>query len=434
MAGMKRFVTYIYAYEEEKKGSNVGFARIEIRGQDARIEIHLRGVYAASAACRVYLFQREAAGGKEATGVTGVLVGEMKLANGSGDGAVVLKGGRVGASPYGITEMEGLFFVIGEGRILMSRWREGAPFKVGLSGFREWQPEKLKEKTAEKGAAAETAAQKEVREAAAAQAEQNSQTAAQEMAQGKQGGAAPVQSEQNSRMAAKGMAQDVPSGSRAETAAAGEEMEAIHATELPMRNLFPEYDWNAVWEELCREHKPAALFEEWDTQCILSNVEQIPAVRFDEAKQKVAEKYHRQIRNPYDLEPEEEALIGQYYKEECGADFVFVTHYPSKKRPFYAMDDPADPTYTLSFDLLYHGLEITTGGQRIHDYQMLLDKIEKRGMTTEGMEQYLAVFKYGMPPHGGLGIGLERLTMKLVGEDNVRETTLFPRDLSRLEP
>lgn len=288
MAGMKRFVTYIYAYEEEKKGSNVGFARIEIRGQDARIEIHLRGVYAASAACRVYLFQREAAGGKEATGVTGVLVGEMKLTNGSGDGAVVLKGGRVGASPYGITEMEGLFFVIGEERILMSRWREGAPFKVGLSGFREWQPDEPKEKAAEKGSAAETAAQKEVREAAAAQAEQNSQTAAQEMAQRKQGGAAPVQPEQNSRMAVKGMAQgkrgeadaaqpeqkeptpaqDVPSGSRVEMAAAGEEMEAIHATELPMRNLFPEYDWNAVWEELCREHKPAALFEEWDTQCI----------------------------------------------------------------------------------------------------------------------------------------------------------------------
>ena len=288
MAGMKRFVTYIYAYEEEKKGSNVGFARIEIRGQDARVEIHLRGVYVASAACRVYLFQREAAGGKEATGVTGVLVGEMKLTNGSGDGAVVLKGGRVGASPYGITEMEGLFFVIGEERILMSRWREGAPFKVGLSGFREWQPEEPKEKAAEKGAAAETVAQKEVREAAAAQPEQNSRTAAKEMEQRKQGEAAPVQSEQNSRMAVKGMpqkerretvaavseqkeqtpTQDVPSGSGMETAAAGEETEAIHATELPMRNLFPEYDWNAVWEELCREHKPAALFEEWDTQCI----------------------------------------------------------------------------------------------------------------------------------------------------------------------
>lgn len=166
----------------------------------------------------------------------------------------------------------------------------------------------------------------------------------------------------------------------------------------------------------------------------LPNVDKIPTIRFDEAKRKVAEKYGRKIRNPYDLEPEEEALIGQYFKEECDADFVFVTHYPSKKRPFYAMDDPADPTFTLSFDLLYHGLEITTGGQRIHDYNMLLEKIEKRGMTTEGMEQYMDTFKHGMPPHGGLGIGLERLTMKLIGEDNVRETTLFPRDMSRLEP
>ena len=166
----------------------------------------------------------------------------------------------------------------------------------------------------------------------------------------------------------------------------------------------------------------------------LPKTEQIPMVRFDRAKALVAEKYNRKIRNPYDLEPEEESLIGQYFKEEYDADFVFVTHYPSKKRPFYAMDDPADPTFTLSFDLLFHGLEITTGGQRIHDYQQLLDKIEARGMTTEGMEQYLDTFKYGMPPHGGLGIGMERLTMKLLGEENVREATLFPRDLSRLEP
>ncbi len=166
----------------------------------------------------------------------------------------------------------------------------------------------------------------------------------------------------------------------------------------------------------------------------LPKADKIPAVRFDEAKQLASEKYGHKIRNPYDLEPEEEVLIGRYFKEEYGSDFVFVTHYPSKKRPFYAMDDPADPKFTLSFDLLFDGLEITTGGQRIHDYQMLLDKIAARGMTEEGMEQYLDTFKYGMPPHGGLGIGLERLTMKLVGEDNVRETTLFPRDLSRLEP
>ena len=123
-----------------------------------------------------------------------------------------------------------------------------------------------------------------------------------------------------------------------------------------------------------------------------------------------------------------------YAKEEFGSDFVFVTHYPSKKRPFYAMDDPADSTYTLSFDLLYKGLEITTGGQRIHQYDKLMEKIAQRGMETEGMEHYLSAFKYGMPPHGGLGIGMERLTMQLIGEDNVREATLFPRDLSRLEP
>ena len=166
----------------------------------------------------------------------------------------------------------------------------------------------------------------------------------------------------------------------------------------------------------------------------LPDVSKIPAVRFDEIKQKVSEKYGHKMRNPFDLEPEEEQLIGQYAQEEWGSDFVFVTHYPSKKRPFYAMDDPADTRYTLSFDLLYKGMEITTGGQRIHDYKALREKIAARGMEEEGLEHYLDTFKHGMPPHGGLGIGLERLTMKLVGEDNVRETTLFPRDLSRLEP
>ena len=166
----------------------------------------------------------------------------------------------------------------------------------------------------------------------------------------------------------------------------------------------------------------------------LPKVDKIPYVRFDEAKALVAEKYNRKIRNPFDLEPEEEELIGRYFKEEYDSDFVFVTHYPSKKRPMYAMDDPADERYTLSFDLLFRGLEITTGGQRIHDYNKLIEKIEKRGMSTEGMDQYLDTFKYGMPPHGGLGIGLERLTMQLLGEENVREACLFPRDMTRLEP
>lgn len=192
-------------------------------------------------------------------------------------------------------------------------------------------------------------------------------------------------------------------------------------------------------ETACLQNIVKVLKEDYADEVRMLNItlpktEEIPCVRFDEAKRLVSEKYDRPIRNPYDLEPEEEVLIGQYFKEEYDADFVFVTHYPSKKRPFYAMDDPKEPTFTLSFDCLFHGMEITTGGQRIHDYAQLMEKMEKRGMTEEGMEHYLMAFKHGMPPHGGLGIGLERLTMRMVGEDNVRETTLFPRDMSRLEP
>lgn len=166
----------------------------------------------------------------------------------------------------------------------------------------------------------------------------------------------------------------------------------------------------------------------------LPEVGRIPVVRFDQAKELVSRKYDRKIRNPYDLEPEEELLIGRYFQEEYGSDFVFVTHYPSKKRPFYAMDDPADPRFTLSFDLLFRGLEVTTGGQRIHDYREITAKMEKRGMDPEDIASYLMIFKYGVPPHGGLGIGLERLTMRLLDEQNVREASLFPRDVTRLEP
>lgn len=193
-----------------------------------------------------------------------------------------------------------------------------------------------------------------------------------------------------------------------------------------METGFLQYTMNLLEKEYSKELKLLNI--------TLPDVEKIPYVRFDEAKRLVSEKYNRKIRNPFDLEPEEEELIGKYFKEEYNADFVFVTHYPSKKRPFYAMDDPEDARYTLSFDLLYHGLEITTGGQRIHDLSMLEEKIQEKGMTEEGLEQYLDAFRFGMPPHGGLGIGLERLTMQLLGEDNVREACLFPRDMSRLEP
>ena len=187
------------------------------------------------------------------------------------------------------------------------------------------------------------------------------------------------------------------------------------------------------------QHAMALLREEYaqDVERLgirIPDVSAVPCIRFDEAKRLAAERYGYSIRDPYDLEPEEEHAIGRYAREVWESDFVFVTHYPSKKRPFYAMDDPEDPKYTLSFDLLFRGLEVTTGGQRIHDYRAQVAKMEARGMDPADFESYLMAHRHGLPPHGGLGIGLERLTMQLCGLDNVRYACLFPRDLSRLEP
>ncbi len=167
---------------------------------------------------------------------------------------------------------------------------------------------------------------------------------------------------------------------------------------------------------------------------VLPEVKEIPCIKFKDAKEMVAKKYNRKIKDPYDLEPEEERLIGELFKEEYGSDFVFVTHYPVKKRPFYAMDDPENEKYTLSFDLLFRGLEVTTGGQRIHDYDTQVKKMIFKGLYPEDFESYLMLHKYGCPPHGGLGMGLERFLMRLIDEKNIRATSMFPRDTTRLVP
>jgi nondiscriminating aspartyl-tRNA synthetase len=166
----------------------------------------------------------------------------------------------------------------------------------------------------------------------------------------------------------------------------------------------------------------------------IPTVDKIPCVKFKDAKEMVAAKYNRKIKDPFDLEPEEERLIGELFKEEYGSDFVFVTDYPVKKRPFYAMDDPENPKYTLSFDLLFRGLEVTTGGQRIHDYNTQVEKMKSKNLNPEDFESYLMLHKYGCPPHGGLGMGLERFVMQLLGLDNIRMTSMFPRDTLRLNP
>lgn len=166
----------------------------------------------------------------------------------------------------------------------------------------------------------------------------------------------------------------------------------------------------------------------------LPQIREIPALSFREAKEILAQKCHRKIRDMEDFEPEEEKQLCRYMQEETGSEFVFVTHYPSKKRPFYAMDSRENPEETLSFDLLFRGIEITTGGQRIHNYEEQVKKMKSRGMTVENFESYLMMHKYGMPPHGGLGLGLERFTSRLLNQENVRYASLFPRDIHRVIP
>ncbi len=166
----------------------------------------------------------------------------------------------------------------------------------------------------------------------------------------------------------------------------------------------------------------------------IPEIKEIPVVKFMDAKEIIMKKFKYKPTDMKDFDPEEEQILGKYAKKEFNSDFIFVTHYPSKKRPFYTMDDPTDPEYTLSFDLLFRGLEITSGGQRVHDYNEQVAKMEKLGMNPEEFATYLMLHKYGAPPHGGLGLGLERLTMHLLGAKNVREATMFPRDINRVSP
>ncbi|MBD3406772.1 MAG: aspartate--tRNA(Asn) ligase [Candidatus Lokiarchaeota archaeon] len=135
-----------------------------------------------------------------------------------------------------------------------------------------------------------------------------------------------------------------------------------------------------------------------------------------------------------DLDPESEKILGEVFPEKFGTDMVFITHYPLELRPAYTMPSTTDEGMTESFDLTYKGMEITTGGQRIHLYDLLVDRFKAKGYNVDNFGFYLEPFKYGAPPHGGLGLGVERLTMQLLGIDNIREATLLPRDRDRITP
>ncbi len=159
---------------------------------------------------------------------------------------------------------------------------------------------------------------------------------------------------------------------------------------------------------------------------------EIPVVTFDEAQRMIEADTGREVVGEPDLAPVDERWLGEWVQREHGSDFLFVTGYPMVKRPFYTHPDPSNPAASNSFDLLFRGLELVTGGQRLHrieDYEAALE-----GQDTAPFEGYLEAFRHGMPPHGGFAIGLERFVARVTGAANVREVTLFPRDLHRLTP
>lgn len=161
--------------------------------------------------------------------------------------------------------------------------------------------------------------------------------------------------------------------------------------------------------------------------------DKIPRLKLRDVQKIIYERTQRDHRNEPDLDPEDEREICKYTKEKFGSDLVFVTHYPTKKRPFYTYPDPKDPEYTLSFDLLGRGVEWVTGGQRINNYDQLVENIKKWGNNPKDFEMYLQAFRYGMPKEGGFCFGLERVTQLILGLGNVREASLFPRDMERVD-
>ena len=153
-----------------------------------------------------------------------------------------------------------------------------------------------------------------------------------------------------------------------------------------------------------------------------------PRISHDEAKKILSERLGKRV---FELNPEGERELCDWAKEQSGVEAVFVHSFPRKKRPFYTYPDGRK---TMSFDLLFRGLEITSGGRRIHEYDMLVESIKRHGMEPEQLSDYLQVFRYGCPPHGGFAIGLERITQKILGLNSVKEASLFPRDRKRVKP
>lgn len=158
-----------------------------------------------------------------------------------------------------------------------------------------------------------------------------------------------------------------------------------------------------------------------------------PVLKLREAQEIIFQRTGRDCRNEKDFAPEDEREICAWAKEEKGSDLVFISHFPTKKKPFYVYPDPADPEYAFSVDLLCRGVEWSSGGQRLNDYQNILKNVKEWGLREEDVSLYLQAFKYGSPQLGGFALGAERVTMYILGLKNIREASMFPRDMERID-
>lgn len=165
----------------------------------------------------------------------------------------------------------------------------------------------------------------------------------------------------------------------------------------------------------------------------LNKLSSIPKLNMEKAKEILKEK-GKVLSEDDDLDSEAEKILGEYAKEKFGNEFIFITNYPWAVRPFYHMKPENDTKGTKSFDLLFNGVEIATGAQREHRLEILQVQAKEKGLDLSSMEKYEEIFRYGMPPHGGVGFGLDRITQRLLGINNVREAVLLPRDPERNKP
>ena len=216
-----------------------------------------------------------------------------------------------------------------------------------------------------------------------------------------------------------------------------------HLTEVV--SLDAEFGFIESWEEVqdMEEYVVRFIFSEVARLCsrelemfqatLPKLSDKIPIIKLRQAQQIIFERTGRDCRQEKDLAPEDEREICKWSLEERGSDLVFVSHFITKLKPFYIQPDPEDPTYALSVDLIGRGVEWSSGGQRLNDYQQILKNAKEWGVREEDIELYLQSFRYGVPPLGGFALGAERMTMHILGLKNVREAVMFTRDMERID-